>query len=30
MGLNAFFTFGVVGGMGHTWQVALGLYFYRA
>ena len=27
MGLNAFFTFGVVGGMGHTWQVALGAVF---
>ncbi len=24
MGLNAFFTFGVVGSMGHSWQVALG------
>jgi AGZA family xanthine/uracil permease-like MFS transporter len=24
MGLNAFFTFGVVGGMGYSWQVALG------
>lgn len=24
MGLNAFFTFGVVGAMGHSWQVALG------
>src|SRR5258705_6628786 len=27
MGLNAYFTFGVVGGMGHTWQVALGCVF---
>ena len=24
MGLNAYFAFGVVGGMGYTWQVALG------
>ncbi|MBP8127886.1 MAG: NCS2 family permease, partial [Aeromonadaceae bacterium] len=24
MGLNAFFTFGVVMGMGYSWQVALG------
>ena len=27
MGLNAFFTYGVVLGMGHTWQVALGVVF---
>ncbi len=27
MGLNAFFTFTVVGQMGHTWQVALGAVF---
>jgi AGZA family xanthine/uracil permease-like MFS transporter len=27
MGLNAYFAFGVVGGMGHTWQVALGCVF---
>ena len=27
MGLNAFFTFGVVGGMGHSWQVSLGAVF---
>jgi AGZA family xanthine/uracil permease-like MFS transporter len=27
MGLNAYFTFGVVLGMGHTWQVALGAVF---
>ena len=27
MGLNAYFTFGVVGGMGVTWQVALGCVF---
>jgi len=27
MGLNAYFTFGVVQGMGHTWQVALGAVF---
>ncbi|MFT5757112.1 MAG: AGZA family xanthine/uracil permease-like MFS transporter [Alteromonadaceae bacterium] len=27
MGLNAFFTFSVVGGMGYTWQVALGAVF---
>ena len=27
MGLNAFFTYGVVLGMGHTWQVALGTVF---
>lgn len=27
MGLNAFFTFGVVKGMGHTWEVALGAVF---
>lgn len=28
MGLNAFFTFGVVLGMGQTWQVALGCVFW--
>ncbi len=28
MGLNAFFTFGVVIGMGQTWQVALGCVFW--
>ncbi len=28
MGLNAFFTYGVVLGMGHTWQVALGAVFF--
>lgn len=28
MGLNAFFTFGVVGAMGHSWQVALGCVFW--
>ena len=27
MGLNAFFAYGVVLGMGHTWQVALGTVF---
>ena len=27
MGLNAYFAFGVVGGMGHSWQVALGCVF---
>ncbi len=27
MGLNAFFTFGVVKGMGHSWEVALGAVF---
>ncbi|MFQ5958414.1 MAG: solute carrier family 23 protein, partial [Alphaproteobacteria bacterium] len=27
MGLNAFFTYAVVLGMGHTWQVALGAVF---
>ena len=27
LGLNAFFAFGVVQGMGHTWQVALGAVF---
>jgi AGZA family xanthine/uracil permease-like MFS transporter len=27
MGLNAFFAYGVVQGMGHTWQVALGAVF---
>lgn len=27
MGLNAFFTYGVVLGMGHSWQVALGAVF---
>lgn len=28
MGLNAFFTFGVVFGMGHSWEVALGCVFW--
>jgi AGZA family xanthine/uracil permease-like MFS transporter len=28
MGLNAFFTFGVVLGMGYSWQVALGCIFW--
>ena len=28
MGLNAFFTFGVVLGMGHPWQTALGAVFW--
>lgn len=28
MGLNAFFTFGVVFGMGQSWQVALGCVFW--
>lgn len=28
MGLNAFFTFGVVLGMGQTWQIALGCVFW--
>ena len=28
MGLNAFFTFGVVLGMGQTWEVALGAVFW--
>jgi len=28
MGLNAFFTFGVVMGMGQSWQVALGCVFW--
>ncbi len=28
MGLNAFFTFGVVIGMGQTWQIALGCVFW--
>jgi len=28
MGLNAFFTYGVVLGMGHTWQIALGAVFW--
>ena len=28
MGLNAFFTFGVVGSMGYSWQVALGCVFW--
>lgn len=28
MGLNAYFAFGVVGQMGHTWQVALGCVFF--
>ena len=27
MGLNAFFAYGVVLGMGHTWQIALGTVF---
>jgi adenine/guanine/hypoxanthine permease len=27
MGLNAYFAFGVVGNMGHSWQVALGCVF---
>ena len=27
LGLNAFFAFGVVGAMGHSWQVALGAVF---
>jgi AGZA family xanthine/uracil permease-like MFS transporter len=27
MGMNAYFTFGVVLGMGHSWQVALGAVF---
>jgi AGZA family xanthine/uracil permease-like MFS transporter len=27
MGLNAYFTYGVVNGMGYTWQVALGAVF---
>jgi AGZA family xanthine/uracil permease-like MFS transporter len=27
MGLNAYFAFSVVGGMGHSWQVALGCVF---
>lgn len=27
MGLNAFFSFTVVGGMGYSWQVALGAVF---
>ena len=27
MGLNAFFTYGVVIGMGHAWQIALGAVF---
>jgi AGZA family xanthine/uracil permease-like MFS transporter len=27
MGLNAFFTFSVVGGMGYSWQIALGTVF---
>lgn len=27
MGINAFFTYGVVLGMGHSWQVALGALF---
>lgn len=30
MGLNAFFTYTVVIGMGHTWQVALGAVFISA
>lgn len=28
MGLNAFFTFGVVLGMGHSWEIALGCVFW--
>lgn len=28
MGLNAFFTFGVVMGMGYTWQIALGAVLF--
>jgi len=28
MGLNAFFTFGVVAGMGYSWQIALGCIFW--
>ena len=28
MGLNAFFTYGVVLGMGHTWEAALGAVFF--
>jgi len=28
MGLNAFFTFGVVLGMGHSWEIALGAVFW--
>ena len=28
MGLNAYFAFGVVGGMGYSWQVALGCVFF--
>lgn len=28
MGLNAFFTFGVVLGMGYSWQIALGCIFW--
>ncbi|GGX38140.1 adenine permease [Saccharospirillum salsuginis] len=28
MGLNAFFTYGVVFGMGHSWQIALGAVFW--
>ena len=27
MGLNAYFTYGVVLGMGHSWQIALGAVF---
>ena len=27
MGLNAFFTYTVVQGLGHSWQVALGVVF---
>src|SRR5260370_560555 len=30
MGLNAYFAFGVVGGMGYSWQVALGCVFISA
>ena len=28
MGLNAFFTYTVVGGMGYSWQIALGAVFW--
>ncbi len=28
MGLNAYFAYGVVGGMGYSWQVALGCVFF--
>jgi adenine/guanine/hypoxanthine permease len=30
MGLNAYFTYGVVNGMGHTWETALGAVFLSA